>query len=490
MAISFNAIPISIRVPGVYVEIDNTKAFRGLYGLPTRILVVGQRLSSSAIPTLTPERFTRADQALARCGNSMLGHMLSALLTASDWTETWAIALDDNPAGAKAAGLLAFAGTATAAGTLNLYFGGVRVQIGVAAGATATQVASDVADAITAADGLLVSAVVDGEDDTQVDLTFAHKGVTGNNYDVRHSYYAGDGLPAGVTLAITALAGGSGNPDIQDALDRIGDDWYTDLVCPYTDTANLAAAEAKAAGEFGPLVMHDLHVWAAAAGSFSTLTSLGDSRNSPHLTIIGAQASPTPPWLWASVLAAISAYYLSIDPARPLQTLALPGVLPPLVADRFNLTERNQLLFDGIATWRATADGQVVIERAVTTYETNAFGAVDPSYLDVETLRTLAFLRFDLRNYIAVTFSRYKLADDGTAFGRGQAVVTPRVIRSAIVARFGLWQAQGLAENVDQFKSDLIVERDANDPNRVNCLVPPDIVNQLRVVAAQLQFRL
>ena len=43
MSISFNQIPVSIRVPGTYVEIDNSRARRGLIGLPTRILVIGQR---------------------------------------------------------------------------------------------------------------------------------------------------------------------------------------------------------------------------------------------------------------------------------------------------------------------------------------------------------------------------------------------------------------------------------------------------------------
>ncbi|SMF85927.1 phage tail sheath C-terminal domain-containing protein, partial [Tistlia consotensis] len=248
--------------------------------------------------------------------------------------------------------------------------------------------------------------------------------------------------------------------------------------------------EAKLADNFGPLKMIDGHAWAAASGTHAELGTLGDGRNSPHLTIMGAKGSPTPPWEWASVLASVAAYYLSIDPARPLQTLTLPGLLAPLVEDRFTYAERDLLLFDGISTFRVDSGGAVVVERAITTYKTNAFGAADASFLDVTTLKTLTLLRFDLRNLIALRFPRHKLANDGTVFSRGQAVVTPRVIRSEIVARFRQWEEQGLAEDVDQFKADLIVERDANDPNRVNALVPPNIVNQLRVFAGQIQFRL
>lgn len=34
------------------------------------------------------------------------------------------------------------------------------------------------------------------------------------------------------------------------------------------------------------------------------------------------------------------------------------------------------------------------------------------------------------------------------------------------------------------------MERDRTDPNRVNALLPPDLINQLRVFAAQIQFGL
>ena len=40
------------------------------------------------------------------------------------------------------------------------------------------------------------------------------------------------------------------------------------------------------------------------------------------------------------------------------------------------------------------------------------------------------------------------------------------------------------------FKAHLIVERDPNNPNRVNVLYPPDLINQLRIFAVLAQFRL
>jgi phage tail sheath gpL-like len=48
----------------------------------------------------------------------------------------------------------------------------------------------------------------------------------------------------------------------------------------------------------------------------------------------------------------------------------------------------------------------------------------------------------------------------------------------------------GLVENYDQFKADLVVQRNISDPNRLDFLLPPDLMNQLIVTGAQIQFRL
>ena len=69
-------------------------------------------------------------------------------------------------------------------------------------------------------------------------------------------------------------------------------------------------------------------------------------------------------------------------------------------------------------------------------------------------------------------------------------MATPKIIKAEIIHLFREWESAGLVEGFDQFKDDLIVERNAGDPNRVDALIPPDVVNQLRVFAGLIQFRL
>jgi phage tail sheath gpL-like len=132
----------------------------------------------------------------------------------------------------------------------------------------------------------------------------------------------------------------------------------------------------------------------------------------------------------------------------------------------------------------------VQIQRCVTTYRVNQWNQPDPSWLDVQTPATLAFIIRFLRQRILQKFGRHKLADDGTPFGFGQAIVTPRIIKAELVAAYSELISIGIAENMAAFKNFLIVERDQNDPNRVNVLLPPDLINQLRIFAMLVQFRL
>jgi phage tail sheath gpL-like len=69
-------------------------------------------------------------------------------------------------------------------------------------------------------------------------------------------------------------------------------------------------------------------------------------------------------------------------------------------------------------------------------------------------------------------------------------MVTPSMIKGETFAWFSSMEDIGLVENSSAFKKDLIVERDKNDPCRVNINLPPNLVNQLRVMAVKISFRL
>lgn len=487
MTIVFDSVPRNLRVPFVYAEFDNTNAVSGAAQMPYRTLACGQKLAEGTQPALQPVRVTSAAQARTLFGaGSMLAQICAAYLAGDAITELWAMAVEDNAAGQAATGSVTITGAASEGGTLVLYVGGRAVSCGVAAGQQAAAVGTALAAAVNAvADCPCTASAAGGV----VTLAARHKGLACNGLDVRLNYY-GESVPAGLSVAVapSGLSGGTANPDVAPLIAALGDEHYNIIVWPWTDAASLRALEQELLDRWGPLRMIEGVAIAAATGTHGELGTLGDSRNSQHLCIAHAHGVPNPVWEVAAAFAAVAAYYGNIDPARPFQTLPLAGILPPVESDRFTLQENNLLLYDGISTLYVDAGGAVRVQRLITTYKTSPNGAEDPSYLDLNTILTLGYLRYDFRTYILRKYPRHKLADDGNNFGVGQPIITPKVGKAEAVARARVWEELGLVENVDDFAANVVCERNASDRNRLDWLLPPDLVNQFVVGGVKIQF--
>lgn len=492
MAISFNAIPSNTREPFVGMEFDSSRAQQGPSLLRYRVLLLGQKTTAGSATADTIVRASNLDQVIALAGRgSMLHRMAIARFAAGNTSELWLGVLADNGAGVAATGTITVTGPATGTGTIPLYFGGVRVLVGVNSGDAATTIATNIGAAVNAALDLPVTATVAG---AVVTLAFRHKGTVGNSYDVRHSFRDGDAIPSGVGLAIVAMGSvvaGTTNPSLSSLIAAMTDVWFHVIAHPYTDATSLSAIEAEMASRFGPVRAIDGVAITSASGSFGTLTTLGASRNSPHSSIV-AQPGPaplTPPMEFAAEVAELVARSAAEDPARPFQTLACTHAVAPSENDLWSFEERNMFLYDGIATTIRAAGGVVQISRAITTYQTSPSGADDIAYLDVTTLLTLMYLRYDFKQWFS-RYSQHKLANDGVRFGAGQKIMTPLLGKAEALSWFRSKEEIGLVEGFEQFKRDLVVERNLSNPNRLDFLLPYDLVNQLVVIAAQSQFRL
>jgi phage tail sheath gpL-like len=68
--------------------------------------------------------------------------------------------------------------------------------------------------------------------------------------------------------------------------------------------------------------------------------------------------------------------------------------------------------------------------------------------------------------------------------------VTPNIGKAEALGWFRELEDLGLVEGFDQFARDLVVERDATNPDRMNWLFAPDLINQFVVGAARIDFLL
>lgn len=488
---SFNSIPSNVSVPLFHAEMDNSAANTAQTNGPA--LLFGHALTGSSIKpnTLTPMSTGDLAGSLAGRG-SQLARMVTAYRKVDPFGELWVIAVPES-AGAEAKGTLTITGTATASGTVALYIGNVLVQAAVSSGDDATAVAASITTAITANAALPVTAVATAG---AVAITARHKGLCGNEIPLMLNYRGAAGsetLPAGITGVLVGMAGGTGAPDLSGAIAGMGDELADYIGLPFNDAASLAAIALEmndSSGRWSYARQLYGHVYSAKFGDLSSLVAFGDTLNNQHTTVTGHETtSQTAADELAALHTARNAVFIRADPARPTQTGELTGALPPVTGQRFILPEQQSLLSHGIAT-AYTESGVLRVQRAITTYQKNAYGVKDNSYLDSETLHTSAYVLRRLKSVITSKYGRHKLANDGTRFGPGQAIVTPAVIRGELCATYRQMEREGIVENFELFEQYLIVERNTNDPSRLDVLFPPDYVNQLRVFALLNQFRL
>jgi phage tail sheath gpL-like len=328
------------------------------------------------------------------------------------------------------------------------------------------------------------------------------KGVSGNDIRIDLNYFGkigGETLAPGLQISLPPsnfLTLGSGTPDFSKLITNMGETEFEYVAMPYTDATSLNAWEVEYGfsdnGRWGWKRQHFGHVFSARRGAFSDLIAFGNSRNSGVVSVMAFEETvPTPVFELAAAYTAKAQRALSNDPARPLQTLQLLNCLPAPFHEQFNWLEINDLAWNGMAIQKVwPGSGYPQIAREQTTYQLNLYGYSDDAYELVTTLATLALLIRNQRYNITSKFPRHKLADDGTRFGPGQAIVTPGILKAELVSEYYIDQYNGLVENAAAFVQHLIVERDPNNPNRVNVLYPPDLINQLRIFAVLAQFRL
>jgi phage tail sheath gpL-like len=502
MPVSFERIPANIRVPLFYAEISGREA--AYFQLLQPTLLIGPMLPAGAAVPYEPVLVTDFSQAAGLFGaGSVLADMVAIYRRNDSIGTLWCIPHPDEGSAAHLTDTIE--GTAQASGMAAVYIGGERYAVVIAQGETGPQICTKLAAVINSDAFALVvaeapppetgigtsgtisyTAKSSGEIGNTIMRTWNWRGVSG-----------GEIMPAGISVTTvggltTQLSEGVGQPDLAQVIAAMGDDEYDFIGMPYTDPASLDAmreAMNDVEGRWAWSRQIYGHVWTAKMGTAGALQALGTTRNDPHMTVAGFASSPTVGWRRAAAWTAQAAGSLRIDPARPLQTLMLVGIEPPRRGQRFTIADSNTLLYSGIAT-EMESGGGVAIQRSVTTYRVNAWNQPDPSWLDVQTPFTLAFIIRFLRQRILQKFGRHKLANDGTPLGFGQAIVTPRIIKAELVAAYSEMMSMGIVENIEAFKAFLIVERDPNDPNRVNVLLPPDLVNQLRIFAMLVEFRL
>lgn len=499
MAIAFNNTPGTLRSPLFYAEVNaGVSPYSGI----SRTILIGRKLSTGSAPTGKLTDIGSIDPN-ALCGpGSMLADMI---LFARAYNQTGAILILPvaDPVGATAAsGSFVIAGPATSAATLSRYVAGQRYDVPVAAGDTATIIATNLAAAINAGytkfNRRMLAPVIAAAASGTVTITARHAGaVEGAMVRLEAGLDGNEIDPAGVTVTINAMSGGTGLVDIAGALAGMGAepaDWYAS---PYGSSTQLDAARDflsdSAGGRWSPTVGLDGHYLSCNDGNLSAQTALGAVRNDRHTSILATNGYSSPLW---SIVAALTgrvgfskdlgrALTEAIEIARPLQTITLDGLRGPKDTSlRWGLADRETLYRSGLSALTFSRDGTPVIDRVLTTYQTNAYGVTDITFLGIETMAISAYVKRYIKQVVTQTYPRCVLRDDNPQNIQGVATVD-QIKATLIHAYTQLSNIAGVVEGLSLFAQYLIVER-SSDPNRVNVYLPVDVANQLIVFATNI----
>lgn len=459
-------------------------------------IVLAQKLPAASAVVGTRYRIFSASQAASLFGRGSPAHLMCrAFLRNHPAAELRCAVQTDAGGGTAASTTLTFTGPATAAGTIYLRIGGVLLEIGITSGLTAAQVATAVVDAVTADEDLPVTAAVGGGGSEHiVTLTCKVKGTVGNAVTVSLNALGDEGteaLPEGVgcTVGAATLTGGATDPTASAWVTALGDEGFDVIAFQLADATAVDLLADELESRWNANVALDGVLFVAKADSAADLITYAEARNSEYVTVASypeAAGWLTPAFEVAAAYAGVAARRLVIDPAGPIHLEPLVGVWAR--GTNFpDMPDRNALANAGAATVVARG-GAVYLEFEATTRRKDAFDATDLTYEVIQTPFTLSRVRRQLGYELQRAYSSHKLVDDGTAFGEGQQIVTPAILRGFIASQYRALITAGLVEGFEAFVDGLIIERDSANPNRVNGYLPPDLANQFRVFAAIIGF--
>lgn len=468
--IQFDTIPNSIRKPGVYIEFNTRLAVNTLPGNPQRVLVIGPMLDTGTADPLTAVSVFSDDEAAQYFGaGSLAANMAAAAIRANSYLQLDVIGLEDGVAGVAAGGALEIAGTASKNGTLTLWVAGTEVAINVSSGDKPETIIPALVAAMQQVPELMVQGAYDTEN-SQLTLACLSYGEWGNDISISAATTA-----TGLTLTVTPMAGGEKNPDIQPALDAVFAAGHNILISPFSTDTALAALSEHLTSTGGAMEERGAVGSAGWTGSLGAGTTLASGVNDGRISMPWYRGSVKLPAVLAAAYGAVMAS--EEDPARPLNTLPLAGMDVVGMSQRESRNEQESALYNGLTPIEVGPGNTVQIVRAVSTYTVNQQGVEDPALLDITSIRTLDYTRKACRDRISQRFPREKLSTR-----------TPPKVESELYDVLLKLDDAEILENVAANKDKLIVKKSGTDPNRVDSVIPADVVNGLHVFAGRIDM--
>lgn len=483
-------------------------------GANQRVLLVGQKLSAgSAAAGVVSRNVPDSENSINALfgAKSHIAEMVRRFKAVNKSTplDVLPLADSDEVSAAVSSATLTFSGTSTAAGVLNIHVVdkiNYRVSVNVAAGVAAAAVATAVDAALGALEAKSPwNSAVAG---AVVTVSSVNEGTVLNGAPI-----GVEGSVPGISVALTAFAGGAEDPVLTGVLAAVGNTRYQTIGWPstYPTTALTSFLNARFNDNFE--VLDGVGV-TAVTNTYASL-ALGPVQNSQSLVILADNlvdaADHKGPAIQSladvkvaefcavrslrltqdAPLASIMSTVASRDQfggsaisTIPYHNTRLPGLSIPLPEDEYGLQEIQNLTDAGYTVAAANrAYNAVILGDTVTTYKTNAAGDPDTSFKYLNRVDASSAIR----EFFAVN---YKARYAQTRLTNGEILPGRDMANEASIRTFSKRLYENLADNAitekgpaasKDFDTNLFIELSVANGSAVINMAPLQ-VGQFRLI--------
>ncbi|RFB95224.1 hypothetical protein B5K11_09735 [Rhizobium leguminosarum bv. trifolii] len=479
-------IPAALTAPIFTFDVQSGGQFQN----ETRMILLGHGLAGGTLAEGQISICNSRTDARVLCGaGSMLEAMFIAARRNSPAQEIWIGRVADS--GTAEIRTITIGAPPAAGGQGILLIAGEAVSVELAAGLSANALATALAAAINGyynrLTGMSLPFTATAATNV-VTLTARHKGTYASGIDIFVPILDTVNAFAGLFTFATTTPG-AGTPALSNILAAMNDDPFEIIVSPFGDGTSLDTLNSflgAVSGRWSYIQQLYGHAFYPKTDTSTNLVTFALARDTWHLTMIprflsGGFAEPDYIWV-AAVVGRIAAWLgggSNGDVSRNQSGLVVEGLSAP--RDRaywMDYATRDAMLKNGVSTWNVNRSGQVTIDKIITQQQTTN-GAPDTTFRDIQTVFQLTYALKKFRADLAFEHSNKGIANSNPL--NLDALTTVKDIKATLFHSYK--QMAGVLENSEQALLNMVVERDADNPNRVNMRLPLDVVNPLDILA-------
>ena len=478
------------RVVGIKTAFKDLRG-GGILFLPQRVAIVGQG-NSAAVYDTTKRQVTSAQEAATTYGFGSPIHLavLQLLPVNGDGVGTIPVTvypLVDDGAGAPAVGDITPAGAQTEAAAYRVVINEIQsAQFVISVGDTVATIVTAMTAAVNATLEMPVIAVdATPGTSTQMDLTSKWEGASANGIVVE---IAGS-TTAGTTFAITQPVGGLANPDVQPALDQVGNVWETMMLncLDVADATALTAYNTFGEGRWGALVRKPLVVFTGTTEvDVDTAIVIPESRKTERVNSqLVAPASNELPLVVAARQLSRIVKVANNNPPQDYGSQDASGLVPGADGVQWTYPERDQAVKGGSST-SEVKDSVINVSDVVTFYHPT--GDPTPAYRYVCDIVKLQNILFNLDLIFATTEwdGAPLIPDDQPTTNR--SAKKPKTAVTAVASMLDSLGLNAIISDPETAKANTFAEIDSGNPKRLNVTTTVQLAGNANIISVDLNF--